>query len=282
MADTHTAEKTILITGCSQGGIGYACAHVLREAGWRVFASCRKPEDCAVLQSEGFVSPLIDYTKPETIASGLAEVLEATGGQLGALFNNGAHGTPGAVEDLPTDALRAIFESNFFGWHELTRRVIPVMRAQGHGRIVQNSSVLSFVTLPWRGAYNATKHALNGLTGTMRIEMADTPIHVIQIEPGPITSLIREKSIPHFETWIDWKNSPRAQQYADSLIKRLYEDSGPDTFELPATAVANKLLTALTAPNPRPRYAVTTVTYLMAFLTRVLTTRAMERMLARV
>ena len=190
------SEKTILITGCSSG-IGYDCAHGLRSAGWRVFASCRRPEDCVRLQKEGFDSPLIDYEQPETIETGLQEVLSATGGTLDALFNNGAYGVPGAVEDLPTDALRAIFEANFFGWHELTRKVIPIMRAQGHGRIIQNSSVLGFVTLPWRGAYNSTKHALNALTATLRIEMVDTGIHVVQIEPGPVTSMIREKSIPH-------------------------------------------------------------------------------------
>ncbi len=275
------SEKTILITGCSSG-IGYDCAHGLRAAGWRVFASCRRPEDCARLREEGFESPLIDYARPDTIESGLQEVLDATGGTLGALFNNGAHGLPGAVEDLPTDALRAIFEANFFGWHELTRQVIPVMRAQGHGRIVQNSSVLGFVTLPWRGAYNATKHALNGLTATLRIEMADTPIHVVQIEPGPVTSMIRQKSIPHFEAWVDWKTSPRAAQYERTLLKRLYRSSGPDTFELPAAAVTAKLLTALTARRPKPRYFVTAPTYVMGALSRVLTTRALERVLGSV
>ena len=146
------AQKSILITGCSSG-IGYAAAVGLREAGWHVFASCRKAEDCARLQAEGFDSPLIDYADTTSIAAGLADVLKATGGTLDALFNNGAYGTPGAMEDLPTDALRAIFEANVFGWHELTRAVIPVMRAQGHGRIVQCSSVLGFVALRWRGAH---------------------------------------------------------------------------------------------------------------------------------
>src|SRR6056297_1829948 len=225
------SQKTILITGCSSG-IGYDAALGLRAQGWRVFASCRRPEDCARLIAEGFDSPLIDYQDEATIATGLTDVLSATGGTLDALFNNGAFACPGLVEDLPTDALRDIFQANFFGWHDLTRRVIPVMRAQGHGRIVQNSSVLGFVTLPWRGAYNATKHALNGLTATLRIEMADTPIHVVQIEPGPVTSMIREKSIPHFERWVDWKASPRKAQYEARLLKRLYEASGPDAFEL--------------------------------------------------
>ena len=273
-------SKSILITGCSSG-IGYACAVVLRDRGWRVFAACRKAEDCARLASEGFDSPRIDYADAASITSGLAEVLEATGGTLDALFNNGAYALPGAVEDLPTDGLRALFETNVFGWHELTRKVLPVMRAQGHGRVVQCSSVLGFVTMPWRGAYNASKFALEGLTDTLRIEMRDTPIHIILIEPGPVTSRIRANSIPHFEKWIDWQASARADQYVAQLKSRLYDDTGPDAFELPPEAVAAKLVHALEAKRPRPRYFVTTPTYIMAALRRVLPTRALDWVLAR-
>ena len=273
--------KSILITGCSSG-IGYASAIGLRDAGWRVFASCRKAEDCARLRAEGFDSPRIDYADDDSIISGLAEVLEATGGTLDALFNNGAFGTPGAVEDVPTDALRANFEANFFGWHTLTRAVIPVMRAQGHGRIVQCSSVLGFVALRWRAVYTSTKFALEALTDTLRLEMRDTGIHVMLIEPGPVTSDIRENSIPHFERWIDWEASPRAEQYRSGLRKRLYEDSGPDAFELPPEAVVKKLRHALESPRPRPRYFVTTPTYFMAALRRILPTRALDWVLARV
>jgi len=251
--------RTILMTGCSSG-IGYAAAHGLRDRGWRVFAACRQQADCDRLIAEGFESPLIDYTDTACIKAALSQVLAATGGTLDALYNNGAHATPGAVEDLPTDALREIFESNFFGWHELTRAVLPVMRAQGHGRIVQCSSVLGLVTLPWRGAYNATKFALEGLTDTLRIEMRDTCIKIILIEPGPVTSRIRANSIPHFERWIDWENSPRKAQYQATLRKRLYESRGPDTFELPPQAVVKKLVHALESRRPRPRYYVTTPT----------------------
>ncbi|MEL7261812.1 MAG: SDR family oxidoreductase [Pseudomonadota bacterium] len=272
--------KSLLITGCSSG-IGYACAQDMRARGWRVFAACRQAEDCARLQAEGFDSPRIDYADTASIETGLAEVLEATGGTLDALFNNGAYGLPGAVEDLPTDGLRALFEANFFGWHALTRQVLPVMRAQGHGRVVQCSSVLGFVTLPWRGAYNASKFALEGLTDTLRIEMRDTPIDIILIEPGPVTSRIRANSIPHFEKWIDWQASPRADQYAAKLRKRLYEDSGPDRFELPPQAVAAKLAHALEAARPRPRYYVTTPTYIMGALRRLLPTRALDWVLSR-
>tara|TARA_R110002012_G_scaffold179022_1_gene344486 strand:+ start:8320 stop:9147 length:828 start_codon:yes stop_codon:yes gene_type:complete len=272
--------KTILITGCSSG-IGYAAANGLRDRGWRVFATCRQQDDCDRLTAEGFESPLLDYTDTSTIHSALSQVLDATGGSLDAVYNNGAHATPGAVEDLPTDALRAIFESNFFGWHELTRRVLPVMRAQGYGRIVHCSSVLGLVALPWRGAYNSTKFALEGLTDTLRLEMRGSNIRIILIEPGPVTSKIRVNSIPHFERWIDWKNSPRKTQYETQLRKRLYQDSGPDTFELPPEAVVKKLVHALESPHPRPRYYVTTPTYISGILRRILPTRTLDWVLAR-
>lgn len=273
-------KKSILITGCSSG-IGLDAARGMRERGWRVFAACRQQRDCDRMRAEGFESPRIDYTDPGSIAAGLAEVLEATGGTLDALFNNGAHGLPGAVEDLPTDGLRAIFEANFFGWHELTRLVLPVMRKQGHGRIVQNSSVLGLVAFPWRGAYVATKYAVEGLTDTLRVELTDTDIHVILIEPGPVTSKIREKSIPHFERFIDWQNSALKDLYERSLLKRLYEDRGKDAFELPPSAVTAKLALACESRRPRPRYYVTTPTYISGFLRRILPTRASDRILAR-
>ncbi len=273
-------QKSILITGCSSG-IGYDAALGLQKAGWRVFASCRQQADCDTMKDLGFESPRIDYQDTQTITEGLAEVLSATGGTLDAVFNNGAFAIPGAVEDLPTDALRSIFEGNVFGWHELTRQIIAVMRAQGHGRIINNSSVLGFVPARWRGAYVSSKYALEGLTDVLRIEMRDTPLHIVLIEPGPVTSKIRVNSIPHFERWIDWKNSPRAAQYEDSLLKRLYEDRGKDAFELPPEAVTKKLLHALTSSTPRPRYYVTTPTYLMGALRRLFPTRALDWLIAK-
>ena len=272
-------QKTILITGCSSG-IGYDAAHGLREAGWRVFASCRKAEDCDRLKAQGFDAPQIDLADPESIRRGLAEVLATTGGTLDALYNNAAFACPGAVEDLPAGALREIFETNLFGTHDLTREVIKVMRAQGHGRIINCSSVLGLVGLSWRGAYVSTKFALEGLTDVLRIEMRDTPIKIILIEPGPITSKIRANAIPHFEKWIDTANSARAAQY-ETLKSRLYEDNGPDNFELPASAVTQKILHALTSANPKPRYYVTTPTYLMGSLRRLLPTRLLDWVIAK-
>lgn len=274
-------QKSILITGCSSG-IGYDAALTLKNRGWRVFATCRAQADCDRLQAEGFESFRLDYTEQPSMEAALATCLERTGGTLDALFNNGAYGIPGAVEDLPTDGLRAIFETNLFGYHELTRMVLPVMRAQGHGRILNCSSVLGFATLRWRGAYNSTKFAMEGLTDTLRIEMRDTNIHVVLIEPGPITSKIRENAIPHFEKWINWQASPRKDHYEATLIKRLYESTGPDMFELPASAVSAKVVHALESRRPRPRYFITTPTYAMAVLKRLLPTRAMDAILAKI
>jgi NAD(P)-dependent dehydrogenase (short-subunit alcohol dehydrogenase family) len=272
--------RSVLITGCSSG-IGLDAARTLRARGWQVFASCKQQADCDRMADEGFAAPRIDYTQTNSIETGLAEVLDATGGTLDALFNNGAHAIPGAVEDLPTDALRANFEANFFGWHDLTRRVIPVMRAQGAGRIVQCSSVLGFVSLRWRGSYVSTKFALEGLTDTLRLEMDGTGIEVILIEPGPITTKIRQNSIPHFERWIDWKSSARRDQYEHSLTARLYQDRGPDPFELPPEAVTRKLIHALEAPRPRARYYVTTPTHVMGVARRLLPTRLLDRLLRK-
>ncbi len=274
------AGRSILITGCSSG-IGHDAAHGLRRAGWRVFATSRKEADCERLRAEGLESFRLDYADEATIAGAVEEALSRTGGTLDALFNNGAHACPGAVEDLPVGALRDIFEVNLFGPHELTRRVIPAMRAQGHGRIVNCSSVLGLVPLHWRGAYVATKYAMEGLTDVLRLEMADTPVRVILIEPGPVTSRIRLNSIPHFERWIDWQRSPRAEQYRASLLRRLYEPRGPDRFELPPAAVTAKLLRALESPSPAPRYFVTAPTYLMGAARRLLPTRALDWLIAR-
>ncbi|MCV2870610.1 SDR family NAD(P)-dependent oxidoreductase [Defluviimonas sp. WL0002] len=274
-------QKSILITG-SSSGIGYDAAQGLARAGWRVFATCRRESDCARLQAEGLESFQLDYADETSIAAAVDETLRRTGGTLDAVFNNGAYACPGAVEDLPRGALREIFETNLFGVHDLTRRVIPTMRAQGHGHIVNCSSVLGFTGLKWRGAYVATKFAMEGLSDVLRLEMADTRVRVVLIEPGPITSLIRQNSIPHFERWIDWRNSPRAEQYQSTLLKRLYESRGPDRWELPASAVTAVLLKALSTPDPRPRYRVTVPTHVMALMRRLLPGRALDTLLARI
>jgi len=274
------SERTILITGCSSG-IGYDAAHGLRARGWRVFAACRQEADCERLRGEGFESPRIDYADEASIAQAVTEVNEATSGRLDALFNNGAYACPALVEDLPRGALREIFETNVFGWHDLTRQVIPLMRAQGHGRIVQCSSVLGLVALGWRGAYVSTKFAIEGLTDTLRIEMRGTGIAVSLIEPGPVRTKIRENARAPFERWIEWEKSPRMADYRDKLRPRLYGEYSKDRFELLPEAVTNKLIHALESPRPRARYYVTTPTYLMGALRRLLPTRALDWVISR-
>ena len=274
-----SASRSILITGCSSG-IGYAAAVTLRERGWRVFATCRKEADCARLKSEGFESFRIDYELPETIASGAEEALQRTGGNLDALYNNGAYAIPGAVEDLPVEALRILFEANFFGWHDLTRRVLPAMRRQGKGRIVQCSSVLGFVGLPMRGAYVATKFALEGLSHTLRQELRDTGIHVSLIEPGPIATKFAMNCKPHFLNWIDRENTPWREAYVQ-LLRRLEGKLPPSPATLPAGAVVAKLVHALESPRPRPRYYVTRSTYLAGYAQRLFSTRWLDTVLLR-
>lgn len=272
-------SRSVLITGCSSG-IGLDAARGLKARGWRVFATCRQEADCVQLRAEGLESFALDLADPASIAGAVAEVAQRTGGRLDALYNNGAFACPGAVEDLPRGALREIFEVNLFGTHDLTRQVIPLMRAQGSGRIVNCSSVLGIVGAKWRGAYVATKFALEGLSDVLRLEMRGTGIEIILIEPGPIGTMIRQKSIPHFEKWIDWEGSARREEYR-GLLSRLYEGRGPDRFQLPPAAVTAKLVHALESPRPRARYYVTTPTYLAGWLRRLMPTRALDRFVAR-
>jgi len=262
-------ERTILITGCSSG-IGHDAAHGLARQGWRVLATCRKVEDCARLKGEGLESFALDYADEASIKAAVEEAARRTDGRIDALFNNGAFACPGAVEDLPRGALREIFETNLFGLHELTCRVIPLMREQGHGRIVNCSSVLGFTALKWRGAYVASKFALEGLTDTLRLEMRGHPIEVVLIQPGPIASRIRENSIPHFERWVDWQNSARAAEYRAGLLRRLYKSSAETRFQLPPEAVTQVLARALDARRPRARYQVTVPTRIAAAARRLL------------
>ena len=262
--------RTILITGCSSG-IGYDAAHAMKARGWRVLATCRAEADCERLRAEGLESFRLDYTDEASIEAAVARL-----DRLDALFNNGAYACPGLTEDLPRGALREIFETNLFGYHDLTRRVIPLMRKQGHGRIVQCSSVLGIVGAEWRGAYVSTKFALEGLTDVMRLEMRGTGIDLILIEPGPIGTRIRQNSIPHFERWIDWKNAARSADYA-KLLGRLYgEKTGPDRFELTPAAVTKALIHAVEARRPRARYYVTIPTHIAGIARRLLPTRWLD------
>lgn len=274
MTRPDASDRSVLITGCSSG-IGECVAKGLARRGYRVFATARKGSDVERLAGDGFESFALDLRDSDSIAAALEAVLERTGGRLFALFNNGGYGQPGAVEDVPTHALRAQFETNLFGWHELTRRVLPVMRAQGYGRIIQNSSVLGFVALKWRGAYVASKFALEGLTDTLRMELAETDIHVSLIEPGPIVSRFRENAYAAFRQNIDVESSPHRDDYR-RVEARLATEDETQPFTLPGEAVLDKVVHALESGRPKPRYYVTIPTYALGFLRRLLSTRWLD------
>ncbi len=273
-------DKSILITGCSSG-IGLCVAEGLKDRGYRVFATARQQQDVERLQSDGLESLPLDLADSASIRAAVDEILSRTGGTLDALFNNGAYGQPGAVEDLSREVLRTQFETNLFGWHELTNRVLPVMRRQGHGRIIQNSSVLGFVALRYRGAYNASKYALEGLSDTLRLELAGTDIHVSLVEPGPVTSRFRENAFMAYKENIDPTHSAHRDKYL-AMETRLQTQGPVVPFTLPPGAVLNKVIHALESRRPRARYYVTFPTYLFGTLKRLLSTRALDRLLNKV
>ena len=271
--------KTILITGCSSG-IGEAVAHGLKARGWRVFATARKPADVERLIAAGLESLALDLDDSASIRAAFAEVMARTGGTLDALFNNGGYGQVGAVEDLTRAALRAQFETNLFGWVELTNLAVPVMRRQGHGRIVMNSSVLGYAAFQYRGAYNAVKFAVEGMTDTLRQELAGAGIQVCLVEPGPITSRFRPNCRPPFERHIDWRNSIHRASY-ESQLARLDKPGPAAPFTLGPEAVLAKVVHALESPRPRPRYPVTVPAVAFWWLRRFLPVRAMDWVLMR-
>ncbi len=273
-------DRSVLITGCSSG-IGYCTAHGLQQRGYRVFASARKMADVERLRAQGLECLQLDVCDSESIARAVAQVFDATGGVLYGLFNNAGYGQPGAVEDLSREVLRAQLETNVLGAHELTCRVLPAMRARGEGRIIQNSSILGFTALRFRGAYQASKYALEGLTDTLRLELAGTGIHASLIEPGPITSQFRDNAQAAFAAHIDTAASPFRDTYA-VVRRRLESGQENNTFTLPPTAVLARVVRALESPRPRPRYYVTVPTYTFGFLKRVLSSRLMDRLLLSV
>ncbi len=270
-------SRSILITGCSTG-IGDTVAQGLKARGWRVFATARARDDVTRLAGEGFEAFQLDLDDSASIASALDAVLAATGGRLDALFNNGGFGQVGAVEDLTREALRAQFETNLFGWIELTNRVLPVMRRQGAGRIVFNSSVLGYAAFAYRGAYVGAKFALEGMADTLRQELHGTGIAVSLVEPGPITSRFRDNCLPHFLRHIDWQNSVHRREY-EGQMARLQKPGPAAPFTLPPEAVLTKVIHALESRHPRARYPVTVPSHLFWWLRRILSTRWMDKVL---
>jgi NAD(P)-dependent dehydrogenase (short-subunit alcohol dehydrogenase family) len=273
------AERSVLITGCSSG-IGLCAAQTLKARSWRVFATARKPGDIARLKNEiGVESLYLDYAEPQSIAAAAAHVLAATDGTLTALFNNGGYGQPGALEDIRPDVLRAQFEVNVFGWHDLTRRVIPAMRARGEGRIVFCSSVLGLIAAPYRGSYSASKFAVEALADTLRMELQGSCIHVSLIEPGPIATRFVERAIEAYRRNVDLEGSVHRDIYRIRIAHM--EAGGQKTYKLGPEAVAAKLVHALESPRPKIRYYVTLPAYAVALLRRILPVGALDAVARR-
>lgn len=272
-------KRVILITGCSTG-IGKHCAIKLHEDGWNVFATARNQADIDMLEKLGLNAIMLDYTDTASIKNCIETVLSNTNGRLDALFNNGAYGQPGAVEDLSRDVLREQFEANFFGWHELTNLCLPPMRKAGFGRIVHCSSVLGWVTAPYRGAYNSSKFALEGLASTMRIELKGTGIDVCLIEPGPIESEFTTNGLAKFLENIDQENSNYKEAYKKELT-RLKSKGGKNRFRLGPDAVYDKLHHALNVSKPKAHYGVTVPTHLMNAARRFLPARVVDKILIK-
>ena len=279
MMTSMVNDRSILITGCSSG-IGHGVAAGLKRRGYRVFATARKREDVQRLLSEGFESLQLDVTDPASIRSAVSRVLAETGDRLYALFNNAGYGQPGAVEDLDRDTLRKQFETNLFGAHELTSLVLPAMRRRGEGRIIQNSSVLGLVTLKYRGAYNASKFALEGLTDTLRLELEGTGIRVSLIEPGPIASHFRQNAYRAFRENLDTENSTHRKIY-EAMVRRLTKEGAVVPFTLGPDAVLKKVIHALESKNPKARYYVTFPTYLFGYARRLLPVAVLDWLLLK-
>lgn len=271
--------RSIIVTGASSG-IGAHCARALKTEGWRVFATARKPEDIAALEADGVEAFYLDYSEAASIEALVTAVLDRTGGKLDALFNNGAYAQPGAVEDLAVAALKEQFEANFFGWHDLTRRLVPVMRRQGHGRIVHCSSILGLTPVRFRGAYSASKHALEALMLCQRQELAGSGVHVSLIEPGPVTSKIASNGLVWFLKNIDHENSVHRADY-QAQLERL-RAGGSQSRLKPGPEVVHKALRhALLSRRPRPHYVVTVPARIGVMLKRILPASMLYRLLAK-
>ncbi|PWQ98497.1 SDR family NAD(P)-dependent oxidoreductase [Leucothrix arctica] len=269
--------KNVLITGCSTG-IGYCTALGLKVKGYRVIATARTENDIAKLEAEGLEVINLEVSDSDSIHQAVKKVHELCNGELYAVFHNAAYGQPGAIEDLSRKVLETQFATNFFGWVELNNLLIPLLRKQDKARIIFNSSVLGIISLPYRGSYNASKYALEGMADTLRLELHSSNIDVCLIEPGPVESDFRKNSLKAFKANIDIENSHHSKKYLRQ-IKRM-ETIGPAApFTLPAEAVLKKVIHALESNKPKARYYVTFPTYLFGYLKRILPTRWLDKVL---
>lgn len=271
-------SQTLLITGCSTG-IGYHAAKTFSQLGHQVIATCRKAEDVARLQAEGLFCVPMDLADSHSIQQALTTILSEFK-QIDVLFNNAAFGLPGAVEDLSRAALQHQFETNVFGTQELTNQMLPIMRRQGFGKIIYNSSILGFAAMPYRGAYNASKFAIEGLADTLRLELKSTDIHVSLIEPGAIRSQFRANAYRQFQQWITPENSTHQPQY-QAMIQRLESEGDTAPFTLGPEAVTEIVQKIMNSPSPKARYRVTVPTKAFALLKRLLPTTWLDQLLIK-
>jgi NAD(P)-dependent dehydrogenase (short-subunit alcohol dehydrogenase family) len=270
-------KKVILISGCSTG-IGFEMALALKKRGHQVIASCRKMEDLQRLISLGLDAVLLDVANSASIKAAFLAVLEKTNGRLDVLINNAGYGQAGALEDVTRDVMRTQFETNVFGLLELTNLAIPIMRQQGSGRIINFSSILGIISLPFRGAYNASKYAVEGLSDTLRLELKSSGLYVITIEPGPIDSHFRDTCVDKSLTAIDIEKSHFKTNYAAMLAT--YKQAKSDSiFTKKPQAVIEKIIHAIEAKKPRAKYPVTFPAHLFIFLKRILSTRVLDNLL---
>jgi short-subunit dehydrogenase len=262
--------KTVLVTGCSSG-IGLATARLLRERGWQVAPTARKPTDLDMLRAEGFDPVQLDVTDSASIADATNEVLRRFNGQLGAIVNNAGFGLTSAIEDAPRAMFRDIFEVNVFGLQELTNRFIPLFRKQGYGRIVNVSSVLGELSLPFAGIYSASKFAVEALSDALRRELFDSGVAVSIVQPGPIETKFSENLAHRTERYGLSPNSPFAEFYKKAIETRKTGKAArtAEKFMLPPEAVAEKIFQCLESPKPKIRVRVTAVAHFGALARRI-------------
>jgi len=277
MSQETDGQSNIVITGCSTG-IGLECAKFLRDRFVTVYPTARDSRDVEMLKELGFSHAMqLDVTKPSQITAVIDRVLELEG-SIDVWFNNAGYGQAGAIEDIETSVLRMQFETNVFGLHECTRQIIPVMRRQGYGKIIQHSSVLGIVSLQARGAYNASKYAVEGLTDTLRLELVDTDIYPVLLNTGPITSDFRKTAMRVLEKYVDIEHSVFRDRYMSSLA-----GTGKSVpFNQEADAVARVVHRIVLTKKPNPRYYITSATYLLGYLKRLLISSMLDRLLLRV
>ena len=272
-------KETVLVTGCSSG-IGYHVAKGLMARGYTVYATARKEEDVKRLIAEGFKCLQLDYADSTSVQDLANELMLLVGTNLYGVFHNGAYGQPGAVEDLTRETMEKQFAANVFGWMELNNRLVVLMRHNGRGRIIFNSSVLGLVAMPFRGAYNASKFAIEGFADTLRLELSDTQIEVSIIEPGPIESRFRPNALQALNENVNMQDSVHRDRYKRTL-ERLAKQGNVDPYTLKPEAVLEKVIHAFESNKPKARYYVTIPTYFMGIMKRFLPAKMLDKLVLK-